>query len=44
MRLHDGRIVRLIGINTPELGRDGKPSDALAEAALRYLEDLAATL
>ncbi len=31
--LEDGRKVRLIGVNTPEIGRDGRPSQPLAEAA-----------
>jgi len=33
LRLRDGRSVRLIGINTPEIGRDGKPSEPFAEQA-----------
>ena len=33
LRLKDGRSVRLIGINTPEIGRDGKASEPLAEQA-----------
>ncbi len=33
LRLRDGRSVRLIGINTPEVGRDGKPSEPFAEQA-----------
>jgi micrococcal nuclease len=31
--LTDGREVRLIGVNTPELGRDGTPDQPLAETA-----------
>ena len=31
--LADGRKVRLIGINTPERGRDGKPAEAFADEA-----------
>lgn len=31
--LKDGRRVRLIGVNTPELGRDGKPDDPFAQQA-----------
>ncbi len=31
--LQDGRKVRLIGINTPELGRDGQPDQPLARQA-----------
>ncbi|HHH49266.1 MAG TPA: thermonuclease family protein [Gammaproteobacteria bacterium] len=33
LRLRDGRLVRLIGINTPEIGRDGRPSEPFAEQA-----------
>jgi len=33
VRLDDGRSVRLIGINTPELGRDGRPDEPLAIVA-----------
>ncbi|WP_207060633.1 thermonuclease family protein [Motiliproteus sp. SC1-56] len=33
LRLADGRKVRLIGINTPELGRDGAPDQPLAASA-----------
>ena len=33
VKLRDGRKIRLIGINAPEIGRDGRPSDALAVAA-----------
>jgi len=38
--LQDGRKVRLIGINTPEKGRDGQPDEPLAQqatAAVRLL-------
>lgn len=35
LRLTDGRLVRLVGINTPELGRDGRPAQPLAEKARR---------
>ena len=38
--LEQGEKVRLIGINAPELGRDGRPSEPYAEAARRYLEKL----
>lgn len=38
VRLVDGRRVRLVGIDTPEIGRDGKPSEAYAEEARRILE------
>lgn len=40
LRLHDGRSVRLIGINTPEIGRKGKPSEPLAEQARKTLQAL----
>jgi len=33
LRLKDGRSVRMIGINTTEIRRDGKPSEPLAEQA-----------
>jgi len=33
VRLRDGRKVRFIGIDTPELGRDGRPSQPMADAA-----------
>ncbi len=38
LRLSDGRKVRLIGVNTPELGRDGRPDEAYAQAARRWLQ------
>ena len=41
LRLRDGRRVRLIGINTPELGRNGKTSEPYAQAARRALQALA---
>lgn len=34
--LSDGRRVRLIGVNTPELARSGRPAQPLAEEALRF--------
>jgi len=40
LRLVDGRSVRLIGINTPEIGRRGKRSEPLAETARRRLAAL----
>jgi len=40
LRLSDGRKLRLIGINTPELGRDGRPAEPLAQTARRALVDL----
>lgn len=38
--LKDGRHVRLIGIDTPEIGRKGEPSDAGAESARKNLISL----
>lgn len=38
--LADRRHVRLIGINAPELGRDGRPDEPLAQAARRQLQAL----
>lgn len=38
LRLRDGRSVRLIGINTPERGRKGRPAEPYAEAARRSLQ------
>lgn len=40
VRLADGRHVRLIGINAPELGRDGRPDQPLAAAARDRLQAL----
>lgn len=40
--LVDGRRVRLIGINAPEIGRQGKPSEPYAQAARRELQQLVA--
>lgn len=40
LRLVDGRSVRLIGINAPEIGRKGRTSEAYAEAAKRRLQAL----
>jgi len=40
LRLVDGRSVRLIGINTPEVGRKGRSSEPYAEAARRRLQAL----
>ena len=40
VRLEDGRRVRLIGLDTPELGRDGRPSEAHAERAREHVRDL----
>lgn len=33
VRLADGRKVRLIGVNTPELGREGRADESHARAA-----------
>lgn len=40
--LSDGRRLRLIGIDTPELGRDGRPAEPLAEQAATALRGLLA--
>ncbi|MGJ3442358.1 thermonuclease family protein [Pseudomonas sp. Je.1.5.c] len=40
LRLNDGRSVRLIGINAPEIGRKGRTSEPYAEAAKRRLQAL----
>lgn len=40
LRLTDGRKVRLIGINAPELGRDGKADEPLAAPARDRLKAL----
>ncbi|MBA1202354.1 thermonuclease family protein [Pseudomonas capeferrum] len=40
LRLADGRSVRLIGINAPEIGRRGKASEPFAEVARRRLQAL----
>ncbi|QVM96487.1 MULTISPECIES: thermonuclease family protein [unclassified Pseudomonas] len=40
LRLNDGRSVRLIGINAPEIGRKGRSSEAFAEAARQRLQAL----
>lgn len=41
LALADGRKVRLLGINTPEIGHDGRPSEAYAEEARALLARLA---
>lgn len=38
--LKDDRHVRLIGINTPEIGRNGNPAEQSADAARKYLLSL----
>jgi len=40
VRLHDGRRLRLIGINAPELGRDGRRDEPFALQARKRLEAL----
>ncbi|MFJ4382959.1 thermonuclease family protein [Pseudomonas sp. NPDC089408] len=40
LRLVDGRSVRLIGINAPEIGRKGRTSEPYADAARRRLQAL----
>lgn len=40
LRLADGRSVRLIGLNAPEVGRKGRPSEPYAVAAQRRLQAL----
>lgn len=41
VNLADGRKVRLIGINTPELARNQRPTEAYAKAAKAYLKNYA---
>jgi micrococcal nuclease len=41
LALEDGRTVRLLGINTPEMGRGGEPSEPVAEDAKALLARLA---
>jgi len=38
VNLVDGRKLRLIGINTPELARDGRPAEHFAKEAREYLQ------
>ena len=40
LRLNDGRSVRLIGVNAPEIGRKGRTSEPFAEAARQRLQAL----
>lgn len=42
LRLEDGRSVRLIGLNSPELGRQGRSAEPFAVAARRRLGELVA--
>ncbi len=39
LALSDGRRLRLIAVNTPELGRDGQPDQPLARAARRAVRE-----
>jgi endonuclease YncB( thermonuclease family) len=41
IELSDGRRVRLLGINTPEIGHDDGPPEPFAEPAKTFLESLA---
>jgi endonuclease YncB( thermonuclease family) len=40
LRLSDGRSVRMIGLNTPELGRQGRSDEPFAVAARKRLQTL----
>lgn len=40
LRLVDGRAVRLIGLNSPEMGRQGRSAEPFAEAARKRLQAL----
>ncbi|MBE9568580.1 MAG: thermonuclease family protein [Proteobacteria bacterium] len=40
LKLSDGRKVRLIGINTPELARDNRPAEAFAVEATKALKTM----
>ncbi|MFJ2484351.1 thermonuclease family protein [Pseudomonas sp. NPDC087598] len=42
VRLTDGRSVRMIGLNTPELGKQGRSDEPFAVAARKRLESLVA--
>lgn len=42
LRLNDGRNVRMIGLNTPELGKQGRSDEPFAVAARKRLEALVA--
>lgn len=39
VRLADGRRVRLIGVNAPEMGGQGRPGEPYAQAARRFLAE-----
>ena len=40
LRLKDGRSVRMVGLNTPEIGRKGRKAEPFAESARRRLQTL----
>jgi micrococcal nuclease len=40
VKLADGRKLRFVGINTPEIGHHGAPSQPVAERARRFLNNL----
>ena len=40
LRLDDGRKIRLLGINTPGLAKNGKPTEPLAKEARQLLRQL----
>jgi endonuclease YncB( thermonuclease family) len=40
LRLSDGRSVRMIGLNTPELGKQGRSDEPFAVAARKRLQEL----
>lgn len=42
VQLRDGRKLRFVGVDTPELGRDGAPSQPYAQEAARALDKLLA--
>lgn len=42
LRLVDGRNVRLIGLNTPEIGRQGRANEPFSDAARKRLQALVA--
>lgn len=42
LRLVDGRSVRMLGLNAPELSHKGRPTEAFAEAARSRLQELVA--
>ncbi|GAA0793749.1 thermonuclease family protein [Marinobacterium sediminicola] len=41
LRLQDGRKVRLVGVNTPEMGRDGRADEPYAREARNWLKQRA---